>query len=300
MGRRISILSLLWLSAAAANTAEQGAAPLEGAKQELKRLQADQATQSSGAAGGKITEGLPQVQTPVPAAVQLEKPSSEKAEQELRKKRETQKNWLRDGVDQLGKGTKARGRETGEAAEALADEEQKQFDSSDPDYMLKLYTAQKKTDDARAGQMKPTTPRVDPLAPFLQGWLETSPVRGKFFDDFVRKPDAGGAFAGGPVPAEHSPTQGVGRVEITGSAQVAPATAQTNPYLQGLDTLTLQDLGSDRNQSVAASSVFINPVPVQPSGGLVEPISAGRPAEKKPLPLPPSDDKKYFPQLKKF
>jgi hypothetical protein len=299
MSLRVRILGLVWLAAVTARAEEQGEAPLEGSRQELKRLQADQAAKSSAAVAGNVTEGLPQILTPVPGAVQLEMPSLKKAEKERRKKMEEQKNWLLDGVDLLGKSPKVRGREPDQAAEAFTDKGKKESDSSDPNHMLKLYAEQKKTSEAKSDQLKLTAPRVDPLAPFLQGWLETSPVRGKFFDDFVRRPDAAGGVPG-PGPAEHSMTQVMGSGDVAGSARAAPATVQPNPYLQGLDTLALQDLGTSRNQAATVSTVFSNPAPVQPTGGLGDPIPAGHPVEKKPLVLMPSDDKKYFPQLKKF
>ena len=303
MRRRLTIIGLCWLVAARSSAEEPAGAPLEGTKQELKKLQSDQATRNGAAVTGRMTDGMPQIQTPVPGNAPLPMPAIEKADKDRKRKAEAQKNWLVDGVDKLGKssGSKDRGRDAPAGGQMLPDDESEQPDSSDPDYLLKVYTQQKKAADAKAEQQKSTaTARADPFAPFLQGWLETSPARGKFFDDFVRKPDAPGGrplTAPGATEQVFSPNNQL--AEIADSVRSGPAGVQPNPYLPGLDPLTLKESGAGSHQLAETIAPAI-PASRQPAGSLLDPIPVNRPAEKKPPLLAPADDKKYFPQLKKF
>lgn len=303
MWRGLPILGLVCLAAVRGGAEEPAGAPLEGTRQELKKLQTDQPNRSSSAAPGGLTDGLPQIQTPVPGAVLLEMPAADKAEKDRKKKAEARKNWLLDGVDKLGKsnGIGNQGREGPATGEAVPDDGTDQLDSSDPDYILKVYTQQKKAAGAKADQQKSTTPRGDPFAPFLQGWLETSPARGKFFDEFVRKPDApGGMPATAPSANGHGFNPGSGGGDMADSTRSVPVAAQSNPYLQGLGAPSLPDSRVGFSLPTATSNAPTGPAPRQSAASTLEPIPASRPAEKRPPLLAPSDDKKYFPQLRKF
>jgi len=300
---RAWLLGLAGLAAATGACAgEPAAAPLEGTKQELRKLQADQSANPDTGATSKLIGAMPRMQTPVPGTMPMEQLATrEKTERERQKKAEAQKNWLRDGVDQLGKTTDGKRPDKTATDSAAATDDRDRPDPSDPNYLLKVYTEQKNADETRIGREKAAAPRADPFAPFLQGWLENSPVRGRFFDDFVRKPDA---VDGTQVTAASSATvsagPAVGALETPGTSHRASATAQPNPYLQGLDLGSLPDLGNSRGPSAATAGAPPSPVPVPAAAGMLDPIPAGRVEEKKPLLPPPSDDKKYFPQLRKF
>jgi hypothetical protein len=304
--RRAWFLGLAGLAAATgAWAAEPASAPLEGTKQELRKLQADQSANPDTGVTGKLTGAMPQLQTPVPGTMPMEQLATrEKTERERQKKAETQKNWLRDGVDQLGKSNDGKhpDKTASDSAMGATEQDKDRPDSSDPNYLLKVYTEQKNADEAKGGREKAAAPRADPFAPFLQGWLENSPVRGRFFDDFVRKPD--GVDGGTQPPVASSAAVSTGAAfspaEAAGGSHRAPGTAQPNPYLQGLDLGSLPDPGNTRGPAAATAGALPSPVPVQSAGGVVDPIPSSRAEEKKPLSLPPSDDKKYFPQLRKF
>ncbi len=294
----LAIFVCAGLVATGLGTEPPSGAPLESAKEELKKLQADQTTKTGPA--GRLTDGLPRIQTPVPGAVQLEVPTAEKSAKERKKRVDARKNWLLDGVDKLEKrpGRKDAGRKpTGETE--LPDGKDGEFDSSDPDDLLQLYTEQKKADEAKAGDRKAIPSRVDPFAPFLQGWMQTSPARGKFFDDFVRKSEpAAGSVDAGPRSIETN--QSSSPVDVAGASRSVAAAAQPNPYLEGLD---MPSPGGGRPNSGQLDPVAVAPVMTAPrplTSGMLDLIPASRPAEKKPALLAPSDDKKYFPQLKKF
>ncbi|MDB6165657.1 MAG: hypothetical protein JWQ83_797, partial [Lacunisphaera sp.] len=61
----------------------------------------------------------------------------------------------------------------------------------------------------------------------------------------------------------------------------------------------LPDLGAVRTLE-GSGNMTGGPVAAPPNPAMVEPVPAGRPAEKKPQFLRPSDNDKYFPQQKKF
>ena len=219
----------------------------------------------------------------------------------MKKKQEANKNWLVEGVEKLEK--EARAKDHGAAVEksaAFTGEEARPLDSSDPDYVLKLYGEQQQEAEAKAGAKHPGPARTDPFAPFLQGWLGGSPVHGKFFDEFVRKPDASGltvASASLPVSGAVQSFSNGEPVSFTREASGAP---QPNPYLQGLDMPSGQDLKGGQNQPATGPEAWLKPADLSPASLPAAPLPAVRQADSK-LQLPPlADEKKYFPQLKKF
>lgn len=302
MRRRPVTLILLLLAASAAGAEGQGGAPLESSKQALKTLQSDQSANDRAAAAGKLTDGLPRLETPVPGAVAREiSPPDDARRKEMDLKNNRQKNWLLDGVDKLGRDAKSR-KQTGKRDRASpTDEEEEALDSSDPDYVLRLYADQKRQAEGKSATRQTVGARNDPIAPFLQDWLGNSPVREKFFDEFVRKTNTGGPTVSSAGLAGTGQRQDWGGTVTVENSRGAPASApQPNPYLAGLESPSAPDPESDRlNASLTAPTASGDPVvaPTAPAGA---PIPAARPAVKKPPLLAPSDNEKYFPQQKKF
>jgi hypothetical protein len=296
MHLRVGMVGFVVLGVLSARADEPGA-PLENSKQELKALQKDQTTHGTEGPPDKLRDSMPRLQTPGSGILPVEPLAARKSPAGQSKKMDAQKNWLLDGMDKLDNNAKARNRN---ARDKLTETKDEPADPDDPDYLLNLYSEQKKDSDTKAETKQSTVSHKDPMAPFLQGWLADSPVRGKFFDDYIKKPDmgAGGsaatpaalqesgtntAFAGFD-PGGHSLRQGQG-----GAAQVA-----SNPYLQALDMSALQDTAGRNRQAVAPAAAMPPPV------SLANPEPPANQPEKK-LQLPTvSDDSKYFPQLKKF
>ncbi|MSU45969.1 MAG: hypothetical protein EXS42_02280 [Lacunisphaera sp.] len=298
---RAGTVGLFLLAVGAAGAAEP-AAPLANSAQELKTLQRDQTTKNSGVANGKLSESLPQMQGPTPGAPLLELARQPKSDAELKelKRKAAQKNWLIDGVDQLGKNSAAKSRGTRDTKETGIAGEEEKLDSSDPEYILKLYSELQKEVEAKAGAKQAATPQADPFAPFLQGWLGSSPARGKFFDESIRRPDAslGTTTPGGLTVSGNNRV--FSPVEVAVSTWGAVVEAQPNPYLSGLDLPSLPEAGGSRT----AAALNLGPVtksldskPADLPGGTQPAVRA---AEKKPLPSALAEDNKYFPQLKKF
>ncbi len=301
MSLRAGMLGVVVLAALAARAGEQGA-PLEKSKEDLKALQKDQGAPRGAGALGELREAMPAIQSPVTASLPTEANPRQNSEAELKKKKEAQKNWLLEGMDKLDKNPRTKGAAKGDLT--ATEGEHGQADPNEPASLLNLYSEQQKNDEARDAAKQSKAVHTDPLAPFLQGWLADSPVRGKFFDEYVRKPDGltvpgGTAAAAGPenTSGPGLPDAAAGGLGSRNGPAGAP-TVQANPYLQGFDSNMLQDAGSGNRQSAAIPMLQSAGIP--PPGNVAEPVPALRPSDKKqPLPAVP-DDKKYFPQLKKF
>ncbi len=296
MSLRAGMLGLVLLGVLGARADEPGA-PLENSKQELKALQKDQTVHGAEAPVGKLRDAMPRLQMPDSGTLPVELSAPQKSESGQKKKMDARKNWLLDGMDKLEKNPKAKDRN---ARDKLTESKDEQADLNDPDYLLKLYSEQKKESDAKADAKQSTANRNDPLTPFLQGWLSDSPVRGKFFDEYIKKPDMGAGVSGATAPAlqESGATASFTGLDPGGPGlrheQGGTAPVQSNPYLQGLDMSALHDTAARDRQSVVPAGA--NPPPVS----LADPGPPARQPEKK-LQLPAlSDDNKYFPQLKKF
>lgn len=286
---------------------DQTGAPLESTRQELRKLQGGQATKSGPSATEGLRPSMPVIQTPgqeVQPIMQLTE--REKLEKERKLRNETRKNWLVDGVQQLEKSEKGNEPAAPVPVEQPVEEDGRDGQTApdaDPQYLLKLYDEQKKTEEARAAEVKAQRPpRADPLAPFLQGWLGNSPVRGQFFDEFVRRPDA--QPAGTQPMAMPAGNQRQEWKSTSAPAASGPAVEpKPNPYLaelslpprqeppaSGLPGLT-SPLNSSLNPGLPQSQ------PLTPAAELPADV---RPPDRKAPPPPLADDKKYFPQLKRF
>lgn len=300
MRLRPATLALLLL-AAAAGAAGQGGAPLEASKKALQELQADQAVKPGAKTGDGIkAEDLPQLHTPSPElAAPGPAPRDNRRERDKDpRKKGTQANWLLDGVDKLGREPRDRNQAGRDSRKDLPEEEEKP-DSSDPDYVLQLYAQQKKEAEAKAEVRQAAKARPDPIAPFLQDWLGNSPVRGKFFDEYVWKSDPGSGSVPAAGPAEAGANQLPDHALTRAGRQTAAPTApQPNPYLAGLESPATPETASRGLEALSAGAPGIGPGPAR--GPVTEPNPAPRAAEKKPPLLAPSDNEKYFPQQKKF
>jgi hypothetical protein len=288
-------------------TLSQGAesgAPLESTKAQLRKLESDQNTTTAPSPTEGLRETLPAIQTPNQAGLPtLMISPSERSEKERQQQKQARKNWLVDGVESLERKDRSdklpawAESETGSEGEVPG-----ALERNDPQYLLRLYDDQKKTGTVRHSDTKPQRAAVaDPLAPFLQNWLGNSPVRGQFFDEFVRKPDDGAAA--GAVATVPAPSNSLREVE-QGVALEGPVLNQglkPNPYLADLNPAGLPPPSG--LVPLATNILPFRPVDPTPGPAFLPgpgPSSDVRLPEKKPLPVPLADDKKYFPQLKKF
>lgn len=301
MSLRAGTLALL-LGAAVAG-AEKPVAPLENTKQELRSLQQDQAAKNTGTATGRLTDGLPRYQGATPGSQPLELPAPANSPRELSKRLDAEKNWLADGVGKLKQGDRAREKAARDLREeAGRDEDTEARDPSDPAYLVKVYGEQKKkTDEAGNSRQAAGSARRDAFAPFLKDWLGTSPSRGKFFDELVGRPETGGNLAAPGYFARGSLGQPAGTGEFTAPTSAPRAAAKGNPYLAAMEERPLSEQSSGREQPSASLNLPAPKLPeIVPAAPSIDISGPYRSPDTKPLFPALSDDKKYFPQQKKF
>ena len=294
---------LVLVSAVVTAAAAEPDAPLANTSKALQQLQQEQTAQNSTGAKGKLTDGVPDFQTPLPGMTAPEPPPSARTQAELKKKKDDHKNWLVDGVNTLEQENKGKdGKPNDKEAGPIATEQAKQevaSDSSDPNLLLKLYSEQKEASAAKgAGHLAPPVMR-DAFAPFMQEWLGSSPAHGKFSVELGRPSDSGGAapVVAGPGSAQLA-TEGVTGLDL--APRPLPPAPAANPYLQGLDWAGLTDSAPNRSPATVEVIAPDKPIDFQPSTTSAAAAAAASTVDRKTAPPPADDDKKYFPQLKKF
>lgn len=277
--------------------------PLEATKQELRTFDRRRPNESPNATEG-LRPNMPAIQAPGQDALPgIQSADPEKAEKERKRRKDAQKNWLVNGVEQLEKSEMQKEAGGSGSAEEIEGESAGAATDDDPQYLLKLYDQQKKGQDARKAE-KPAqrAPRSDPFAPFLQDWLGTSPVRGQFFDRFVRNEPttaaAGGDNSSGVTHAiANRDPFGVNQPAEPGLSESEP---QPNPYLVPSIAPSFSQPGRNHDLLQNPTGPVVNVPPGQSSIPPALAPSDNRPPERKPPPPPLADERKYFPQLKKF
>jgi hypothetical protein len=304
---------LLALAATAAAGADEARAPLADTKQQLQQLQKDQGGAKSGQGDPSLKGALPQLQNRAPGQDLLPPASLDpnQAGQARAKKNEAKRNWLVDGYDKLD--PKATAGKTGEslltsqAANEEKDEEDHQGQSTD---LIQLYENDAKAKGAKAtkdkdADNKPEHPAADPLAPFLKEWLANSPVRDAAL---AATPKNEGNLGSTPEAGPASTIAPVSPLPAAAGPSVAPnpggATPADNPYLL---TLTIPNLpgsppgAAPAMPTPASDSLSIPLLPKPAANGPADAVAPPvKPDLRKPPPSQVDDDKKYFPQLKRF
>lgn len=303
---------LLALAGACAIARAQDAAPLANTKQQLQTLQKDRAaektkTDASLELRGAVPTLNPLVtDAPAPPAPNLRR---DDAEPDARRKAEARKNWLLDGYDRLGRKPGDRARATDPAADEAGEEVE--LDPKDPDYFLHVYEKQRAANLAKqeeeralAGKTGATARSADAFAPFMQNWLAGSPVR-----DALKEALIGGESraASANVRPVNSEALASGRTasgslntgapsHVNGSEASRPATT-ANPFVQALGLPAISEARAGDLRPSASTPGFAAPAAVP-----VELTTPERPKIESRMRPPPSpaDEKKYFPQLKKF
>lgn len=307
-GRHSSALGAFWLLAAVAPVAAAESAPLESTKQELRQLESAQKNKTGAVTSDSVKLSAPALDVRGDEDKVLKQwTAGQKAEE---RKREQQKrkddNWLVNGVDHLGKEGAPGATKTGQPAEPADNNAMVAArDASDPQYLLKLFDDQKKQSDPKdaAAKSRPT-PAPDPFAPFLQGWLGTSPVRDQVMDQFKKGSEAGSLpVASAGSSSDFRPPAVVASSNSSAGLQEPAGQAKPNPYLVELNApMPTRDASAGAFPMASVDSLSASgPAPV--SAPLTTPLLDPLPDNRTPAKGPPpglTDDKKYFPQQKKF
>jgi len=283
--------------ASLAGAADDPNAPLADAKQQLQALRKDDAAQKAATPAG-VKLDLPSLNTPdVNPAPSPARPET-RANQEKEKAR---RDWLVDGFNKLERrkpGPTSDAREQGEREDAA-----KPLDPSDPDYFLRVYERQRA--QAEAKQLETGGPdakisggsAVDPLASFMKEWLADSPVRDALKDAL---PSDATSRESATIAAPAEGSHGAAASARASDPRGASSAVATNPFVQALGLPPI-----DAPRSAEARSAPIDALPPArpanaPAATVYDLPERPKADLKVTLPPPPSEDKKYFPQLKKF
>ncbi|MFI5355427.1 MAG: hypothetical protein ACHQX0_07440 [Desulfobaccales bacterium] len=308
---RMALQLFLGLAAAAAlAAAEEPAAPLAESKRELKQLQSDNAAAKSAlSTTGDLKALAPGLTLQTDSAAPTAPPPV--AEPDQSTKPGTGPNWLLDTYGRLdgkdagrnsGKTDRKGGREEGAGTGWI--------DRSDPQYLLKAYDQQAQQDRLRNGGGNPGTSRppagqgIDPMMPYLQDWLARSPIREVILGTLTHKnsnPFSGADtineapdLLGHPGMPEDNTPAGANTFLMPSGERTAD-----NPYLQALALPGGGETGSPVApvHLPAANSAATT---AQSTSAIESTPANSRSLSYKAPPAPSDDDKKYFPQLKRF
>lgn len=283
--------------AALAAGADGGNAPLAESKQELQKLKAQAGSGSTQSVKDGLKGSLPTFQAPTDSAAAFQRLSPEQLQRDSRERGDAQRNWLVNGVNELAKKKDRFGDDKAEPEEAG------KIDTTDPAYLVKLYEKQRKASETKAAGTDgktARTPQADPFAPFLQGWLAGSPVKDQILSETNRSP-AGtlDIFKQTALPGQsvHAATPASA---LQGGA-LGPG-PKANPYLAEASPTGLPNLGSPTAAPtpVATPATALGTPPAPPPALSLQPLPEPVKNDRKSPPAPLADDKKYFPQLKKF
>jgi hypothetical protein len=300
--RRLAPVLILLLAATHA-AAEENTGPLSESKQQLKQLQKDQGARDRAPSGADLKGLMPRIATPGAQSMDLP-PPSESTPRLDGKGTPGQKspNWLLDGYDQLAV---ASGK-SGKSPRSIRDDNRAQDGNVREGGILSSATGQKqesRTDaDGRSGGRK-TIQSPDPMEPFLKAWLAKSPVKDVILNarDSAKRLDDGQEFSGSQYDLmREDPVSGPVTSTTSTTGDHSFGAKQENPFLQALNApLPVTAPG-------VAPSYGLTPAATAEAGKIAPPVidaTVTGPAKNNTFNGPPSqakDDKKYFPQLKRF
>lgn len=312
MRRRLTLLVVL--GCAVSVGAQEAGAPLSNTKQQLQSLSKDQSTQKSGENSDLgLRNALPGITTPTPPMeFALPKPPGEERDAKDGRKRKDQKNWLLDGYDKLDrKRTGAQGGARGRD-EKLEELDEEPLDPKDPNYFLRVYEKQREETLAKQEEQKMRAEAAssatgnagnDAFAPFMKEWLAGSPLSDALRDSLSGSRAAPSSIAidTRPVPDGIRPAPRETTLNATGLLGGGEAKGgggpTSNPFIHALGLSAMAETKALEVQSPVAEPVVLPPRPATPE--LTLPERAKTEPNFRPPPSP-TDDRKYFPQLKKF
>lgn len=311
---RLLLVGIGALATVAAPSAEPPP-PLAATREQLRALPKDGVAGPDQRPPGDWRDGLPPVALPPP--LRPASPAPVARPEPAKREAAPARNWLLDGFanerrqDRAGRGDAARAGRAGEGAGATDDEP---LDPTDPDYLVKAYEQRRRMTAREAARME--TERGEaagrlpagPLAPLMQEWLARSPVRGMVEangrgDQARARGEPAGAAVGlpGRVETERmdpNATVAAGVEEIGGGGRLGPT---ENPYLAALTLPGAAAAGAGADQGALPAMPPASAASAGAGDG-APPLPAATPpaAGRKPPRAPWEEDRKFFPQTKKF
>ncbi len=299
---RIGTAAVCGICAATMLWAQESTTPLAAAKEQLRSLKKDQTAEATGLANPNLRSILPALEVAPPRTAPVVTPARPDPVQKASTLTDARRNWLLDGFEQtehqaVGATPADRTGVTGEIAE-------EKLDPADPNYSFKVYERRRSGRLADRQEKSSAAARIpngqNPFAPLMQEWLAGSPVR-ETLDDILRPKSTQSTaidFTGGGnrVSSRASTTANL-PIGTLGLAN--PDREVANPYLDAFDLSTRSAVGLSELRvpaiipapTVLPQSATTNQFTL-PQLPKVESRRSGPPGQ--------TDDKKYFPQLKKF
>ncbi len=301
MWRARAVLAISFGFAGAA-FGEEPAAPLSESKALLQDLKKKQSAAETAASDATLTPTVPQLT--FGQSGDLVVPPQRPQHSVTKDGTGPSQNWLLDGFDALER--KPQDSRRGARRDARDEPELSELSPDDPNYFVKLYERQRdaRLVQQRAAEAEQTATSATPnaFAPLLQSWLAGSPVRDAL-SEFVPMESRGRSAATtgeSNFTVETSSTRETSTAtEISLSPDARGAEVwqeKRNPYVDALNPSLTPPASSTESRSVAFGES-----PANPSSAPIFNLPA-RPATESPRrpPSPIQEDKKYFPQLKKF
>jgi len=310
-------LHLAVLSAAlglpATGASEPAAAPLvSDSAAQLKALKQEGAPGRDAIGQGKLRDSLPAFEPPSPQSTPLPPPRTPQPEAGKSPSAPgTGENWLLDGYTNAGSRGNAR---SGRAASAPENPNRPRSERTAREAEEQAENLRRSLAGSRSGPANATDAA---MAPLMRQWLAGSPVRDIAFDAWRGHPT--GTADRGAAEFFQDPNDGSGAIPAgdprrflsastanapAGAVAAGSAAAKANPYLEALAN---PSAGAVRPTAAPPAQAGGSAPPTTTTGGLSAPAKTAsvapipEPPRTKPAPPPsPEDNKKYFPQLKRF
>ena len=303
---KAGLAALLLLGAATAlGAADDPKAPLADTSQQIQQLKKQENDAKTGAPSASLQAVLPGLQASVQGREALpvgDVPLAKPADKE-KVRRQAKKNWLVDTYDQLD--PKADHRKAldlwSRESPVAGGEKAETSDVDDSDLLTLFRNDAKEPTRSDENPHKPlASPTADPLAPFLREWLGQSPVRDAVLSTLAPGESAGIAAAG-PSGGGANVAAPMNSLSVGNPHAGSPA-KEENPFLAALALPTLESAAgapppAPMPEPLPQLDKLGTPGPLAPSGPAAAPAKEDW---RKPPPSATDDDRKYFPQLKRF
>ena len=302
MSRLLPLLLGLSLALPPAEATEDSTAPLGQSRQQLKELQAASSKAQPGSENtANSLKGIaPSLATPAePVFAPSAAPA---ADIDSKAGKSSGQNWLLDGYVLAGGKTSLSRQNTAPTRGTPDRPETDAIDPKDPQYILKVYALQS-ANQTRNGTDSAGDKHFrlgDAMAPYLNDWLARSPMRELILEGMSKdNSNQPGGTGSGYAAYEYQPTANQSSAGNIYSAKAAnEPEIQVNPYLSALSA---PETTKSSNQPVSAA---MPPQPTKinqsPNNAIEGKLPNSRSQNYKAPITPADEDKKYFPQLKRF
>ncbi|HVU18995.1 MAG TPA: hypothetical protein VHD32_18970 [Candidatus Didemnitutus sp.] len=297
-------------AAASALAADDAKAPLTETSTQLHQLQKQQADAKAGGEDNSLRSALPTLGTTLQGREAL--PSTDptgtgRDGKHKQPKKDLGRTWLLDAYDKLDPKANHDKDATlpAVAGSSIESDDRTADEAKDPSTKIDifaLYENDPKKDSAKTPD--PNHTAFDPLAPFLQSWMsKTSPHDASL--PGTSKADVDSLFPIG-APAVSTPAGSTApALDALASAPdgtATPAGGPDNPYLAALTLPPPSATGAPLSLLPSGlPDLGAPPVPAKPLIGLPADSAPSAKTElSKPPPSQADEDRKYFPQLKRF